>query len=335
MNQRFPNVGHVCAQLAELAPLALAEDWDNVGLLLGSRGAVVPRVMTCLTIDAAVVDEAIDRQVGLIVTHHPLPFKPLAKITSDSLSGQLVLRLLAHPIAVYSAHTAFDSAADGINQMWAAGLGCQAITPLRAVTLAPATLPALREGRAPARGGSDRESLPEPSPEQAPTLPPSREGGVTTSPSLFRDEGSREGGVTGAGRAGDLPTPLTADELAVLAGRLVAADEVRVAGDHRAIRRVAFACGSGGSFLAAAHAAGCQAMITGEATFHQCLEAKARGIVLLLVGHYHSERFAMERLADTLQTSLTERWPDCEVFASEHESSPLRTIHPSQAPLTP
>ncbi len=74
--------------------------------------------------------EAIDEKAELIVTHHPLPFKPLSRITADTITGSMLLELIRHGIAVYSAHTAFDSAADGINQMWAQLLGLTEIEPL-------------------------------------------------------------------------------------------------------------------------------------------------------------------------------------------------------------
>ncbi|MFG0261220.1 MAG: Nif3-like dinuclear metal center hexameric protein, partial [Novipirellula sp. JB048] len=78
------SVDQVCQTLAELAPLRLAESWDNVGLLVGDRQATVARLMTCLTITPAVVQEAIEEGVDLVVAHHPLPFKPLARLTTDT-----------------------------------------------------------------------------------------------------------------------------------------------------------------------------------------------------------------------------------------------------------
>lgn len=66
----------VCEYLDQFAPLQLAEDWDNVGLLVGDRQRVVQRIMTCLTITPASADEAVREGADLIVTHHPLPFRP-------------------------------------------------------------------------------------------------------------------------------------------------------------------------------------------------------------------------------------------------------------------
>ncbi|HBJ34313.1 MAG TPA: Nif3-like dinuclear metal center hexameric protein [Planctomycetaceae bacterium] len=276
------NVGEVCDILADVAPLRLAEGWDNVGLLVGDRGATAARIMTCLTITPVVVEEAVRQRVDLVITHHPLPFKPLAKITTDSTVGAMLLSLIAAEIAVYSAHTAFDSAASGINQAWASGLGAATSGPL---------------------------------------VPADRAGGQTDTDSAT----AIEVGV-GSGRWAMLPGPLTLDQLARSAARVCAATDVRVVGSGQEIWKVAIACGSGGSFLQAALACGCQAMITGEATFHTCLEAEALGIDLVLVGHFASERFAMVQLASDLHAAIAAKGSECDVFASSADVNPLRTI---------
>jgi len=118
------------AFLEEFAPRRLAESWDNVGLLVGDRQADVRRLMTCLTVTPTTVDEAIDGRADLIVTHHPLPFSAVKRLTSDTTAGRLLLKLISAGVAVYSAHTAFDSAAEGINQRLAEGLGLTEIAAL-------------------------------------------------------------------------------------------------------------------------------------------------------------------------------------------------------------
>ena len=118
--------------LSSLAPLSLAETWDNVGLLLGDDGAAVQRLMTCLTLTEDVAREAVDRGVDLIVSHHPILFRPVQRLTARTPEGGVVLLLAGSGIAVYSPHTAFDSARDGINQQLAQRLGLEDISLLRA-----------------------------------------------------------------------------------------------------------------------------------------------------------------------------------------------------------
>jgi dinuclear metal center YbgI/SA1388 family protein len=118
-------------RLESLAPPALAEPWDNVGLLVGDRNEVVRRVMTCLTLTPDVAREALDEHVDLIVTHHPVLFRAVKQLTADTIEGAMLLSLIRENVAVYSPHTAYDSAAEGINQQLAQGLGLSNIVPLR------------------------------------------------------------------------------------------------------------------------------------------------------------------------------------------------------------
>lgn len=123
-------VGTVAECLEQFAPSALAAEWDNVGLLVGDRQWPVERVMTCLTVTPETAAEALDGRADLVVTHHPLPFHALKSITADTTTGHMLLKLITAKVAVYSPHTAFDSARAGINQHLAIGLGLQEISPL-------------------------------------------------------------------------------------------------------------------------------------------------------------------------------------------------------------
>ena len=117
--------------LQVVAPLTLAEDWDNVGLLLGEDSTDVARLLTCLTLTPDVADEAISVGARLIVTHHPVLFKPVKRLTHASTEGRMLLKLMRHGIAVYSPHTAYDNSATGINQQLAELLDLVDIAPLR------------------------------------------------------------------------------------------------------------------------------------------------------------------------------------------------------------
>jgi dinuclear metal center YbgI/SA1388 family protein len=117
--------------LQALAPLAFAEEWDNVGLLLGDSHAPLERVMTCLTVTPESVAEAIEAGAQLIVSHHPVLFRPTKKLTDATPEGRMLLDLLHARVAVYSAHTAFDNAPGGINDLLAQKLGLSGVVPLR------------------------------------------------------------------------------------------------------------------------------------------------------------------------------------------------------------
>src|SRR5688572_15629237 len=123
-------IREIAAFLEEFAPSALAADWDNVGLLVGDRDQDAARVMTCLTVTPAVALEAVRERVNLIVTHHPLPFQAIKRLTTDEPAGRILLSLIRAGVAIYSPHTAFDSALAGINQRLAEGLGLAEIKAL-------------------------------------------------------------------------------------------------------------------------------------------------------------------------------------------------------------
>ncbi|MGL4552684.1 MAG: YqfO family protein, partial [Gemmataceae bacterium] len=124
-------VADVAAHLEAFAAPALAADWDNVGLLLGRRGQAVERVMTCLTVTPDSAAEAIDRRAGLIVSHHPVLFRPAKRLTADTADGAMLLDLIRADVAVYSPHTAFDNCPGGINDHLAELLGLTGVRPLR------------------------------------------------------------------------------------------------------------------------------------------------------------------------------------------------------------
>src|SRR5262245_57629577 len=112
-------VQEIVSALDALAPLSLAAEWDNVGLLLGDARTAVDRVMTCLTVTPEVVAEAIESKAQLIVSHHPILFRPTKRLTNNTAEGQMLLRLAQASVAVYSAHTAFDNCPGGINELLA------------------------------------------------------------------------------------------------------------------------------------------------------------------------------------------------------------------------
>ncbi|MDZ4684790.1 MAG: Nif3-like dinuclear metal center hexameric protein, partial [Planctomycetaceae bacterium] len=124
-------LSELIAALEALAPPALSESWDNTGLLLGDRATEVTRALTCLTLTPDVAAEAVAGGVQLVVTHHPLLFKPVQRLTTDSVEGRTVVTLLRAGVAVYSPHTAWDNAPQGINQQLAELCELQDVAPLR------------------------------------------------------------------------------------------------------------------------------------------------------------------------------------------------------------
>ncbi|MCB5228511.1 MAG: Nif3-like dinuclear metal center hexameric protein [Candidatus Cloacimonetes bacterium] len=115
----------VLARLNSLAPVALAYQWDNCGLLVGDKESVVQRVFITLDVTPHAVEMALESGAQLILSHHPVIFQPLKNITNP-----LLLRLIKNDIAVISMHTNLDVVPQGVNYALAEALGLHVMEPL-------------------------------------------------------------------------------------------------------------------------------------------------------------------------------------------------------------
>jgi dinuclear metal center YbgI/SA1388 family protein len=121
-------VHDVLAMIDAVAPFDSQEEWDNCGLLLGSPRQEITGILFALDVTEQVIDEAVRLGVSLIVTHHPLMFSPVRRITDDDYEGRLITRMLENRISLIAAHTNLDRAADGINDVLAALCGLSGIS---------------------------------------------------------------------------------------------------------------------------------------------------------------------------------------------------------------
>lgn len=100
--------------LNNLYPLNLAMDWDNSGFLLGKRDAEIKNILVVLDITNDVLDFAIENKIDLIVSHHPIIFSSVKRITDENLLGNYILKILENNISVIAMHTNFDIAKGGM-----------------------------------------------------------------------------------------------------------------------------------------------------------------------------------------------------------------------------
>ena len=111
--------------LEEMAPLAYAEDFDNVGLLVGNKEQVVTGILVCHDALESVLDEAIAKNCNLVVCFHPILFTGLKKITGSTYVERVVMKAIQHQIAIYAVHTALDNHHEGVNRIFCSVLGLE------------------------------------------------------------------------------------------------------------------------------------------------------------------------------------------------------------------
>ncbi len=118
-------VAQVLSHIETFAPLGLALSWDNVGLLIGGRDWEVSKAFICLDVTPMAVEQAISANCNIIISHHPLIFRPVKGITNP-----LYIRLIQHQIAVICLHTNLDVAKLSVNHVLAKKLGLEVLSPL-------------------------------------------------------------------------------------------------------------------------------------------------------------------------------------------------------------
>lgn len=289
--------------LDEFAPLQAAGSWDNTGLLIGHHDQLVTTVMGCLTITSGVIDEALEREVNMIISHHPLPFSPLKKITGDLEEGSMVLRLCAHGISVYSPHTALDQVSGGIGEeILRMSLGLRSEVSYKAVD-----------------------------------YPREQPRGVGKMVDLCDEAGP---GSQGPGSQG--MGEILARIKEKFNGAYLPPVWIRGRGKNleSKVSICAAGPGVGSSLVTKVIAQPMDLFITGELRYHEMLALQAAGIDTVLLGHYASERHGLEsfcrRVSAALATAATASLPSPsqgsefseppEIILSESDRCPMRSL---------
>ena len=367
-------VADVLATLDAWAPPGQKADFDRVGLQVGDPAAEVDRVLIALDLTPAVVDEATERGAQLILTHHPLLFKPVGRAVASDFVGGLVWRLGRAGVSYAAIHTNLDAAHGGVSFALAEQLGvrdAEILAPLdgvlrKVVVFAPRdAADAVRQSLAAAGAGeigeydacsftSEGTGRFRPGDAASPAIgeagrleavdevrieavvPQWAVGGVLRSvrsahpyeePAV--DVYPLEGRATrqGYGAVGTLDAP---EPLADFLGRVrdaLGAGALRYVGDDgQTVERVAVCGGSGLSFLPAALAAGADAYVTADVTYHRFFEALGPDgtprIALVDAGHYETEAVTERLIADHLR----QRHAGLAVDVTRRRTSPMRTF---------
>ena len=233
--------------LERVAPLCLQDDFDNAGLQVGLESDDVTAVLTCLDVTEDIIAEAFAKGCSLIVSHHPLLFHPLKRVSDFSYQQRCVRTAIQKGISIYSAHTNLDNASGGVNYCIAEKIGLQNLEWLEA----------------------------------------------------------KPGQNAGSGLIGTFREPVPTDEFLGMLKTVFGVEALRHSATvHGQISKVAL-CGGAGSFLmGTARGKGADCFITGEAHYHDYFENE--GMLVATLGHYESEKFTTDLLAEIIAKAYPE-----------------------------
>jgi len=307
--------------LSSRFPLAWQEEYDNCGLQVGDPQAIVRGLLTCLDTTEAVLEEAISVGANVIVSHHPILFQPLKKLSGHKPVERILLKAVRQNLAIIAMHTNMDNALEqGVNEGLGKRLGLQQMVILQPKNdlLAKVTLnlshaefkvlfPALESlqpaslvflpGESEAYPGQAAISLFR---DQLPTL--RRLVGNLFGETPFLSVAPLLGSSprVGAGMIGYLPQQMAPDQFfSWLRERL----PVKVVRHTRICRdtisKVAICGGSGSFLLQEAMAAGADIFVSADFKYHQFQEADDR-IIIADIGHYESEEGVISQLSEII-----------------------------------
>ena len=243
--------------IEDFAPLSIQEGWDNSGLCIGSPEDEVTSVLLALDCTPELVDEAVACGADMIITHHPLIFSGLKKVSPDDLTGAAVIKAIKAGISIYAAHTNADKVLEGVSGAMAARLGLTDVQVL-----------------------------------------------------------SDEGDGNGLGVVGDLPQPMTAQQVVALVKERFSLKVVKASRPVTGmVSRVAMCGGSGSSLIGAARKSGAQLYISGDISYHNYF---TRGDFMLMdIGHYESEI----DIVDILFSLIKKNFPTFAVRITQNSNS--------------
>lgn len=280
-------IREVIDALEHYAPLPLQEGYDNAGLQVGLTEAVeMSGALLCLDVTEAVVDEAVQKGCNLIVSHHPLIFRKLSRISDENYVQRTVRKAIKNDITIVSMHTNMDAAAGGVNFKIAEKLGLKNVQFF----------------------GGEKEV-----------------DGVKGGSGVIGEISDED--ILKAAQAGRLSDEvkehfaegIAADDLVLLIRERFGVECVQCNQLLRhPIRKVALCGGSGSFLLGDAIAAGADAFITGEMSYHEYF-GHEQEIQICVIGHYQSEQFTSE----IFRSIILSHFPDAKCCISEINTNPI------------
>ncbi|NBW70831.1 MAG: Nif3-like dinuclear metal center hexameric protein [Bacteroidetes bacterium] len=335
------NIRQISTFLNQWAPPSVKMDYDNVGLLVGNPDSAVTRILTCLDVTEAIVQEAIQKKCELIIAHHPLIFNKIGKINPTHSQGRIIYSLIKHDIGLLVAHTNLDAALDGVSFALANTLGLDQLRFLKA------SEPISRKIRLVTSHDNPKavlQLLNYYSAEDAHYFQvDNRSEGLTCFEATIdqhllkelkkglKKEGLLKEGkfqVTqlasssknyGYGVVGEYPEDgVGMNEFLHLVSKALKVKAIRYSGSVERIKKVAVCGGSGSMLTQEAIASGAQAFVTSDIKYHDYFLEK-EDFMLLDVGHYESEF----PIVEALKNEVSEAFESIEVLMTQRVTNPM------------
>lgn len=315
--------------LEEIAPLSLAEDWDNVGLLIEPTcPKKIYQILLTNDLTEIVLEEAIHNQVELIVSYHPPIFRPMKSLRTDKWKDRIVLKCIENCIAVYSPHTALDSVDGGINDWLLKCFDCRIVVPVTAKKVLPKYtncikldgncsptyykmvfsefLPSVKIDDYSFHDGTVFGTVLANDADMAKLCSVVAKEDCFSISAVTKQTVDTPNFVCGIGRHGVLTDPIKISEALEKVKNFLNLQSVRIslaAGCtfDSFVQSVAVCAGSGAEVLSDVKA---DLLVTGEMSHHALLDAAHRGSTVILTEHSNSERFYLKHLAEVLMKKL-------------------------------
>ena len=348
----MPQIKEICSYLEQWAPPAYSESYDNVGLLVGNRDEEVKGILVSLDCTETIIDEAIDRGCNMVVSHHPIVFKGLKRLTGKTYVERTILRAIKNDIALYAIHTNLDSVLTGVNGKIAdlLGLTNRKILRPKREALSKLTVFVPKEksevvrtamfeagggvignysncsfnsdgtgtfqpeaGAKPAVGSVGKTQLEQesrveimfPSYMSYDILTAMKAAHPYEEVAYYLHSLENENQYVGSGMVGELPEEKEGRDFLKFLKDSMQLEIIRhTEVVSRNIRKVAVCGGSGSFLLADAKRSGADVFITGDFKYHEFFDAEGE-LIIADIGHYESEQFTIEIIADYLRENFT------------------------------
>jgi len=257
--------------LEELAPLQDAEDFDNVGLLVGDNQTEVTNILISLDTLEVTIDEAINKNCNLIISFHPIIFSGLKHLNGSDYVQRVAIKAIKNNIAIYAMHTALDNSFDGVSAKMCEVLGLK-----------------------------NRQFL---------------------VPNATKN--------IGLGMIAELPSAISEKEFLELLQDKFYAKGIRYSNIlNKKIKKIAVLGGSGAFAIDNAKKMGADAYVSSDFKYHDFFKAE-NSILLVDIGHYESEQFTKNLLADYLNKKFSNFAPALDksnIFLSENNTNPINYL---------